>query len=248
MSPGGHLATTAAACAATGILGAPALMVAGVALGGFLIDVDHAVDYVLFEGQKGIRPASFLRYYVGGRPRRLVLMLHSYELFTLLGILALWSGSPWLAGYLLGGLMHLGLDIAFNGQLTPKSIWAFYCFAYRARHRFAAPALFGDAPERSAGPRFWRNFFRGARPLRAPTLPCATSWDGDCRRAPGLESRRRRLERADGPPSADAVASMASPVQEPQLVQHGRHGRIVTDRGRHVPPAKPPVRVDNSHA
>jgi len=142
-------------------------MIGGVALGGFLIDVDHAVDYVLFDGQRDLRPASFLRYYVEGRARRLVLILHSYELFVLLGVLAWWSGSSWLGGYLLGGLMHLALDIAFNGQLTPKSIWAFYCFAYRARHRFAAPALFGVGATQATDARFWRDFFRGSQPLDA---------------------------------------------------------------------------------
>src|SRR5262245_12622879 len=145
MSPGGHLVTTIAACAATAALGGPAPLVAGVALGGFFIDVDHAVDYVLFDRQTDLRPAAFLRYFLPGLARHVVLALHSYELFGLLGLLAWWSGNPGLAGYLLGGLMHLGLDIAFNGKLTPRSIWAFYSFVYRARHRFAAPALLGDA-------------------------------------------------------------------------------------------------------
>ena len=172
MSPGGHLATTAVACGATVLLGGPAPLVAGVALGGFLIDVDHAVDYVLFDGQRDLRPGAFLRYYVEGRARRLVLALHSYELFAILGALAWWTESPWLAGYLLGGSMHLALDIAFNGQLTPRSIWAFYSFAYRARHRFAAAALFGDAPVEPASSRFWRDFFLGARPHR-PASPAS---------------------------------------------------------------------------
>src|SRR5262245_17601289 len=173
MSPGGHLATTAAACAATAILGGPPPMIAGVALGGFLIDVDHAVDYVLFDGQRDVRPASFLRYYVEGRARRLVLILHSYELFVLLGLLAWWSGNSWLGGYLLGGLMHLALDIAFNGQLTPKSIWAFYCFAYRARHRFATAILLGSVAEESSSSHFWSDFFRRPRPFDGADSPRA---------------------------------------------------------------------------
>ena len=103
-----------------------------------------------------------------GRARRLVLALHSYELFAVLAAVAWWSANPWLAGYLLGGVMHLALDIAFNGQLTPRSIWAFYSFAYRARHRFAAPALFGDCPARSQPARpSGGDFFRGARPDRS---------------------------------------------------------------------------------
>jgi hypothetical protein len=170
MSPGGHLATTAMACAAAGVLGGPAPLIAGLAVGGFLIDVDHAVDYVLFDGQRDLHPGAFLRYYVEGRARRLVLALHSYELFAILAAVAWWSANPWLAGYLLGGTMHLALDIGFNGQLTPRSIWAFYSLAYRARHRFAASALFGDARLEPGRSHFWGDFFLGARPHRPPAL------------------------------------------------------------------------------
>ena len=70
MSPGGHLVTTAATCAVVYAgTGSPALT-AGLAAGGFLIDVDHVVDYVLFERQRDLRPGSFLRYYVNGRVQR----------------------------------------------------------------------------------------------------------------------------------------------------------------------------------
>ena len=67
--------------------------------------------------------------------------------------------------------MHLALDIAFNGQLTPRSIWAFYSFTYRARHRFAAPALFGDARVQPTSSRFWKDFFRGTRLEREADSP-----------------------------------------------------------------------------
>src|SRR5262245_36416240 len=168
MSPGGHLATTVLACAAAGLLTGSATFTAGVALGGFFIDVDHAADYVLVEGQRDLRPGSFLRYYVEGRARRLILPLHSYELFGILGVLAWWFESPWLLGYLAGGSMHLLLDIAFNGRLTPRNIWAFYSIAYRARHRFAASALFGAEAVEPASQNFWKDFVRGTRLRRRP--------------------------------------------------------------------------------
>jgi hypothetical protein len=179
MSPGGHLLTTGAACAATATLTGSASMTAGVALGGFLIDVDHAVDYVLFDRQGDLRPRTFLRYYLEGRVQRLVLVLHSYELFAALGILAWWTETPWLVGYLAGGLMHLALDIIFNGQLTPRSIWAFYSFTYRARHGFAAPALLGAIPMQPTSTHFWRDFFRGSKLQRvvdSPPTSCESSW------------------------------------------------------------------------
>ncbi len=47
MSPGGHLVTTTITCAAVyGVTGSVGL-VAGLAAGGFLIDVDH-----IFEGER----------------------------------------------------------------------------------------------------------------------------------------------------------------------------------------------------
>jgi len=165
MSPGGHLVTTAiaggAALAATGSIP----LTAGIVGGGFLIDVDHVVDYVTVESRRELTPAAFLRYYTSGRARRFVLALHSYELLLALGVLAWAIDSMWLAGYLAGAVMHLALDIAFNGRLTPKNIFAFYSFGYRLAHRFDAEALFGSTrlivPES-----FWRSFFLGARIAR----------------------------------------------------------------------------------
>jgi len=94
--------------------------------------------------------------------RRTVLVLHSYELFAALIVLAWTTGNPWLLGYLGGALMHLALDLAFNGEFTPRSIVAFYCFTYRAFHRFDAAQLLGSGPPRAVAAGFWRAFFGGA--------------------------------------------------------------------------------------
>jgi hypothetical protein len=162
VSPGGHLATTLAACAATAALTESVSVTAGVAVGGFLIDVDHAIDYVLVERQRDLSPPAFLRYYLEARVQRVVLVLHSYECFALIAILAWWMDWLPLWGYLSGATLHLALDIAFNGKLVPTNIFAFYSFIYRARHRFRAVALHGGT-ERAPAPRnFWRAFFRGA--------------------------------------------------------------------------------------
>ena len=142
-------------------------LTAGLAAGGFRIAVDHAVDYVLFEGQRDLRPGAFLRYYMNGRVKRLVLALHSYELFALLALAAWWWQSVPLLGYLLGGAMHLALDIKFNGQLTPRSIVAFYCFSYRLAHRFDGEALLGPMSLRTDD-RFWGAFFKNPTPEAAP--------------------------------------------------------------------------------
>jgi hypothetical protein len=169
MSPGGHLLTTAAACAVTAAATGSETFTAGIALGGFLIDLDHAFDYVVFERQRDLRPGAFLRHYVGGRLRRAVLVLHSYELFALLTALAWWSDALLLWGYLLGGLMHLALDLVFNGESTPRSIGAFYSFGYRLAHRFDTRVLLGDYG-RPVPRAFWAAFFgeRWPRPTPAP--------------------------------------------------------------------------------
>jgi hypothetical protein len=163
VSPGGHLVTTVAACATTAAVTGDGVMIAAVAAGGFLIDVDHAVDYVLFEGQRDLRPGAFLRYYLAGRTRRVVLALHSYELFALLAVAAWWTDAVWLWGYLIGGLMHLTLDLIFNGELTPRSILPFYSFTYRLAHRFDARAMLGDPRIAPPARNFWAAFFQGAR-------------------------------------------------------------------------------------
>ncbi len=161
MSPGGHAATTVVASGATAFLSGSLPLATAVALGGFFIDVDHAVDYVLFNRQRDLRPAAFLRYYLEGRAERIVLALHSWELFALLAAIAWWTGWPLLWGYLGGAAMHLLLDIAFNGELLPTNIVAFYSFAYRAALGFNGAALQGHGG-RAVPVKFWSAFFKGA--------------------------------------------------------------------------------------
>ncbi len=120
MSPGGHAATTVVASAATVALSGSLPLATAVALGGFFIDIDHAIDYVLFNRQRDLRPAAFLRYYLEGRPERVLLALHSWKLFALLTAIAWCTGWPALWGYLGGAALHLLLDIAFNGKWIPK--------------------------------------------------------------------------------------------------------------------------------
>lgn len=171
MSPGGHLLTSLGAGAVAAALGAPLALTAGIVVGGFLIDVDHALDYVLVERQRDFRPHAFLRYYMGGQVRRVVLVLHAYETFVLVAALAWWLQATALWGYLLGGLMHLGLDLRFNGAQTPRSIVAFYAFSYRLAHHFDTARLLGTG-DRPLPRGFWAAFFidigRRGRADRAP--------------------------------------------------------------------------------
>jgi hypothetical protein len=164
MSPGGHLVTTAVACGAVHALTGSLPLTAGLAAGGFLIDVDHVVDYVLVERRRELSPGAFLRYYLGGRPRRIVLALHSYEVLAVLALLAWVENSEAGWGYVLGMLLHLPLDIVFNGKLVPRSLVPFYSLAFRWRRSFRTSALVGEFKITPAAPSFWGAFFRGAVP------------------------------------------------------------------------------------
>lgn len=174
MSPGGHLVTTAVACAAI-YAGTESLAVtAGLAVGGFLIDVDHLVDYVLFERQRDLRPGSFLRYYLNGKAQRVVLVLHSYELLVLLAAIAWHTHADWLWGWVFGMLLHLPLDIVFNGKFASSGLVHFYSFIVRARAGFRADR-FTDRPRRPvSADGFLAAFFKGGQvddgPSRGPAL------------------------------------------------------------------------------
>ena len=163
MSPGGHLVTTAAACAAVYAGTGSMEFVAGLAAGGFLIDVDHVVDYVLFERQRDLRPASFLRYYLGGRVERVVLVLHSYELLALLAALAWFTQVEWLWGWVFGMLLHLPLDIIFNGKFASGGLLHFYSFIVRARAGFRAARFTDRRVKPVPADEFWTPFFVGGR-------------------------------------------------------------------------------------
>jgi hypothetical protein len=161
MMPGGHLATAVAlggvAYATTGSVEAAA----GCFAGGFLIDVDHYLDYLFFEKQwRRPGPVSFLRYYFSSSPGKLVLPLHSAELMTVLFGLILIRPWPLLVGYWVGALMHLTFDVLVNGEVVLKQPVLFYFFAYRARYRFAAGHFIrADVPVRPSR-RPVRDFFR----------------------------------------------------------------------------------------
>src|SRR4030095_3758803 len=127
VSPGGHLVTTAVACAAVQASTGSAALTAGVAAGGFLIDVDHVLDYLAFERQRDLRPAAFLRYYLAGQTRVVVLLLPSYEVLSALALAAWWTNLEGLWVYVLGAAaLHLPLDIVFNGKGAGRNMVPVY--------------------------------------------------------------------------------------------------------------------------
>jgi hypothetical protein len=167
MMPGGHLATSLTLSASTYYLTGSVEASAGVFAGGFLIDVDHYLDYLLFEKQwRRPGPVSFLQYYFTNRPRKLVLPLHSAELMTLLIGLIFIHPWPILVGYWVGAAMHLVFDVLVNGEYGLRRPIAFYIFSYRALHGFAAEDLVNDVNvSTEAGSHPVRDFFVRWRPI-----------------------------------------------------------------------------------
>jgi hypothetical protein len=181
MMPGGHLATSIAlggvAYASTG----STAVAAGCFAGGFLIDVDHYLDYLVFEKQwRKPGPVSFLRYYFTLSPKRVVLPLHSFELMTFIFGVLLFHPVPLLVGYWFGAAMHLTFDVLVNGDYSVKRPLLFYVFAYRVRHKFAVDQLLDHRVLPGAGGldpilEFfqWRPAGRPPRPAGAERVPDA---------------------------------------------------------------------------
>ena len=121
MMPGGHLATSLVLSGAAYVTTGSIEAAAGCFAGGFLIDVDHYFDYVVFEKQwRRPGPVSFLRYYFTHSPKKLVLPLHSAELMTVLFLIMLTYRWPLLVGYCVGAAMHLIFDVLVNGEYALK--------------------------------------------------------------------------------------------------------------------------------
>jgi len=151
MSPTGHLLTTTAACGLSYAVGGSLPLTAGLLLGGFLIDVDHYFDYVVFERQLSLNPLKFLSYYLDCKLKRAVLILHSYELMAVLWLIAALTHNQLLIGYLLGAMMHLGLDIYFNGKHVLREPFRFYSFLYRREKGFEASRMIDVPPHKTIG-------------------------------------------------------------------------------------------------
>ena len=140
--PGGHLATALALSGTVYATTGSVEVAAGCFAGGFLIDVDHYLDYLVFEKQwQRPSPLRFLEYYFNYSPQRLVLPLHSFELMALLFVTILLNPIPVVVGYWFGAAMHLTFDMLVNGEYALRRAVLFYLFAYRASQRFAANRL-----------------------------------------------------------------------------------------------------------
>jgi hypothetical protein len=173
MMPGGHLATSLALSGVAYVSTSSIEASAGCFAGGFLIDVDHYLDYLFFERQwRKPSPVQFLRYYFTYSPKKLVLPLHSAELMSFLFLIILAHPWPLLVGYWVGALMHLTFDVLVNGEHALRRPVLFYVFGYRIAQRFDAAKLMKASTDAKAGLAPIRDFFRWRpvqdEPVREP--------------------------------------------------------------------------------
>jgi len=106
---------------------------------GILIDLDHAIDFHLFSGEK-FSVANFFSWYHEGRWQKILLIFHSYELFGFVYAAACYLHSELLRAVLWGTSVHLLLDQIGNKKTYQLSPW-FYFMGYRIAARFRREKL-----------------------------------------------------------------------------------------------------------
>ncbi len=138
MSPFAHVAVSTALGGAVWL--ALKSFPAGLAclLAGVLVDLDHLLDYVYNYGWRP-RARHFLRTFKHDILRRIIVLLHSWELAPL-AVLVVWRSGwhPVGIGLLTGAAAHLALDQIFNRH-NPLA----YFLTYRIYHRFAGRPFYG---------------------------------------------------------------------------------------------------------
>ena len=101
------------------------------------VDVDHVLDYVLWN-ERPLSYAGFMRKGALLRGRRMMFFLHGYEWLILAYAFSWWFGIPALPDIANGVLLHLAVDEVGNRLPSSRTrIHApFYFFSYRLYKRF----------------------------------------------------------------------------------------------------------------
>lgn len=110
-------------------------------LGGFLIDLDHIIDYYLAFGWK-FKLSYFLKGYQFLKSDKIYIFFHGWEYVALLSIgIFLFTFPFWLEiailSISLGAFFHLVADAMINHGMTFQG----YSLFYRARRRFEAEKI-----------------------------------------------------------------------------------------------------------
>ena len=107
-------------------------------LTGVLLDIDHALDYVLNFGWR-LRPSHFFSSFKYEAFDNIVVFLHSWE-FIVVYLALLWfmNWEPVAIGAVVGILLHISLDHIFNAHSRLA-----YFLSYRLWHNFSAKHFYG---------------------------------------------------------------------------------------------------------
>ena len=127
-----HAAASAAVSAAVyGVTRSPTAALAAL-LSGILIDLDHVPDFFLLSGEK-FSLSNLISWHVNMRWDRVVLVLHSLELWALLALWAFLRRQDLLFGLAAGTGIHLACDeIGNRNPMGHRLSRWFYFLSYRA--------------------------------------------------------------------------------------------------------------------
>ncbi len=124
MLPGRHVAASTVVAGITYSLNHSLAMVAGVFIGGVLVDLDHLPDYWREHGFS-INIVHFMEVCNNYGLRQIYLLFHSYELLLVSMVVALFMHSLFMWGLVAGYALHMALDQAGN-HAEPMTYFLFY--------------------------------------------------------------------------------------------------------------------------
>ena len=106
-------------------------------LSGIFIDLDHILDYFLYEKKIKLDIKDFFYKCEALILNKVYLLLHSYELIIILAILAYFTNDYIVLGLLVGFGTHIMLDLAAN-----KVHFLGYSFIFRLINKFNSKKIF----------------------------------------------------------------------------------------------------------
>ena len=106
-------------------------------LSGIFIDLDHILDYFLYEKKIKLDIKDFFYKCEALILNKVYLLLHSYELIIILAILAYFTNNYIVLGLLIGFGTHIMLDLAAN-----KVHFLGYSFIFRLINKFNSKKSF----------------------------------------------------------------------------------------------------------
>ncbi|OGX28477.1 MAG: hypothetical protein A2879_05550 [Omnitrophica WOR_2 bacterium RIFCSPHIGHO2_01_FULL_49_10] len=106
-------------------------------LSGIFIDLDHILDYFLYEKKIKLDIKDFFYKCEALILNKVYLLLHSYELIIILAILAYFTNDYIVLGLLVGFGTHIMLDLVAN-----KVHFLGYSFIFRLINKFNSKKIF----------------------------------------------------------------------------------------------------------